>query len=314
MTINNGGGLDLPCEGGCGRLGHIHEKPNRQRISAMKKSFSSLQANPMPNGSPKATRTAYAEAFPPCLAILAEEMISSVGVFRSLAGIGGRKGIRLDVGAWDTGLFDWVWLRVVGVVFLLVRVSRGEMSLDVRIRERADVWWSSLLRTRFEDGAMGIGTQCGVSTGGRDGVVFGGEEGFSKEACSSFPEAGEEEGGFSVTAASRGIGKQSVGRSAWIGTSPSSSSSSTSDRTTKETSSPNSSVCASSSILQRLEKSLNIGEDFYDTYLPSASTQNSDRGSFEDSLALVEEGFSGLNRAEIYTSSEEIVRSDSERE
>ncbi|MQM14969.1 hypothetical protein Taro_047905 [Colocasia esculenta] len=103
----------------------------------------------------------------------------------------------------------------VGVVFLLVRVSRGEMSLGVRIRaqapvpqaqdhggpsimerfkrmsppsfkgesdpllaeswmreiknifwaircaeddkERADVWWSSLLRTQFEDGAVEVG-------------------------------------------------------------------------------------------------------------------------------------------------------------
>ncbi|MQL68198.1 hypothetical protein Taro_000450 [Colocasia esculenta] len=73
-----------------------------------------------------------------------------------------------------------LWLRVVGVVFLLVMASRGEMSLGVRIRglvqamqtqahtqaalqaqleaqERADVWWSSLLRMRFEDGAMEVG-------------------------------------------------------------------------------------------------------------------------------------------------------------
>ncbi|MQM18698.1 hypothetical protein Taro_051693 [Colocasia esculenta] len=139
------------------------------------------------------------------------------------------------------GEIERVWLRVVGVVSLLVRVSRGEMSLGVRIRahtqaalqaqleaqqakaqvpvpqaqdhggpsimewfkrmlppsfkeesdpllaeswmreiekiflaircteddkvtlatymlqERADVWWSSLLRTRFEDGAVEIG-------------------------------------------------------------------------------------------------------------------------------------------------------------
>ncbi|MQL95250.1 hypothetical protein Taro_027913 [Colocasia esculenta] len=54
------------------------------------------------------------------------------------------------------------------------------------------------------------GTQRGVSSGRRDGVVLGGEEGFSEEACSSFPEAEEEEGGFSVTAAFRGIGKQSA--------------------------------------------------------------------------------------------------------
>ncbi|MQM15310.1 hypothetical protein Taro_048252, partial [Colocasia esculenta] len=59
-----------------------------------------------------------------------------------------------------------LWLREVGMVFLLVRVSRGEkreLSLGMRIRvnsrpqhprERADVWWSSMLCTRFEDGAM----------------------------------------------------------------------------------------------------------------------------------------------------------------
>ncbi|MQL74062.1 hypothetical protein Taro_006410 [Colocasia esculenta] len=60
---------------------------------------------------------------------------------------------------------------MVGVVFLLVMASRGEMSLGVRIRahtqaalqaqleaqERADVWWSSLLRTQFEDGAVEVG-------------------------------------------------------------------------------------------------------------------------------------------------------------
>ncbi|MQL82507.1 hypothetical protein Taro_014982 [Colocasia esculenta] len=59
-----------------------------------------------------------------------------------------------------------IWLHVVDVVVsLLVTVSRGEMSLDVRsrlssrpqhLRERADVWWSSLLRTRFEDGAVEV--------------------------------------------------------------------------------------------------------------------------------------------------------------
>ncbi|MQM16661.1 hypothetical protein Taro_049619 [Colocasia esculenta] len=79
------------------------------------------------------------------------------------------------------------------------------------LQEQADMWWSSLLHTRFEDGAMEIGWDefRSVSSGGRDGVVLGGEEGFSEEACSSFPEAGEKEGGFSVTAASRAIGKQS---------------------------------------------------------------------------------------------------------
>ncbi|MQM00534.1 hypothetical protein Taro_033275 [Colocasia esculenta] len=61
------------------------------------------------------------------------------------------------------------------MVSLLMRVSRGETSLGVRIRahtqaalqaqleaqqaqaqERADMWWSSILRTRFEDGAVEI--------------------------------------------------------------------------------------------------------------------------------------------------------------
>ncbi|MQM11073.1 hypothetical protein Taro_043975 [Colocasia esculenta] len=40
---------------------------------------------------------------------------------------------------------------MVGMVFLLVRRSKGEW-----IGERADVWWSSLLRTRFEDGAVEV--------------------------------------------------------------------------------------------------------------------------------------------------------------
>ncbi|MQL87187.1 hypothetical protein Taro_019730 [Colocasia esculenta] len=30
------------------------------------------------------------------------------------------------------------------------------MSLGVRIRERADLWWSSILRTQFKDGAVEI--------------------------------------------------------------------------------------------------------------------------------------------------------------
>ncbi|MQM18814.1 hypothetical protein Taro_051811 [Colocasia esculenta] len=51
--------------------------------------------------------------------------------------------------------------------------------------------------------------QRSVSSGGRDGAVLGGEEGFVEEASSSVPEAGEKEGGTSVTAVSRGIGKSS---------------------------------------------------------------------------------------------------------
>ncbi|MQL73421.1 hypothetical protein Taro_005769 [Colocasia esculenta] len=109
------------------------------------------------------------------------------------------------------------------------------MSFGVRIRvssrpqhpkERADVWWSSLLRTRFEDGAVEVGwdefvggfrplypqasAQRSMSTRGRDGAVPGGEEGFLKDSSSSISEAREKEGDFSVTAASRGIGKQSA--------------------------------------------------------------------------------------------------------
>ncbi|MQL86440.1 hypothetical protein Taro_018978 [Colocasia esculenta] len=52
-----------------------------------------------------------------------------------------------------------LWLLEVGVVFLLMGMRRGErreLSPGVEIRERADVWWSSLLRTRFEDGAVEV--------------------------------------------------------------------------------------------------------------------------------------------------------------
>ncbi|MQL87668.1 hypothetical protein Taro_020215 [Colocasia esculenta] len=104
--------------------------------------------------------------------------------------------------------------------------TQAALQAQLEAQERADIWWSSLLRTQFEDGAVEVGwdefvggfrpsypragTQRDVSSGRRDGAVLGGEEGFSEEACSSFPEAGEEEGGFSVTAAFRGIGKQSA--------------------------------------------------------------------------------------------------------
>ncbi|MQL93744.1 hypothetical protein Taro_026399 [Colocasia esculenta] len=83
--------------------------------------------------------------------------------------------------------------------------TQATLQAQLEAQERADVWWSSLLRTQFEDGAV----ERGMSAGGRDGAVLGGEEGFSEEACNSFLEAGEEEGSFLVTATSRGIGKQS---------------------------------------------------------------------------------------------------------
>ncbi|MQL69961.1 hypothetical protein Taro_002266 [Colocasia esculenta] len=71
---------------------------------------------------------------------------------------------------------------------------------------------------------------------------------------------------------------------------------------------------ASSGVLQRLERALNIRERLPHTGVQGRSTQNPDRESFEDSLAQAEEGFSDLNRADISTSSEEIVRDDSVRE
>ncbi|MQM23517.1 hypothetical protein Taro_056582 [Colocasia esculenta] len=34
---------------------------------------------------------------------------------------------------------------------------RHQYTMECSCRERADVWWSSLLRTRFEDGVVEIG-------------------------------------------------------------------------------------------------------------------------------------------------------------
>ncbi|MQL68230.1 hypothetical protein Taro_000519 [Colocasia esculenta] len=84
--------------------------------------------------------------------------------------------------------------------------TQAALHAQLEAQERADVWWSSLLRTWFEDGAV----ERGVLAGGRDGAVPGGEEGFSEEARCSFSNAGEEEGDFSVTVASCGIGQWSV--------------------------------------------------------------------------------------------------------
>ncbi|MQL96121.1 hypothetical protein Taro_028795 [Colocasia esculenta] len=72
---------------------------------------------------------------------------------------------------------------------------------------------------------------------------------------------------------------------------------------------------ASSDVLQQLERAPNMRERHPHTGVQRRSTQNSDRGSFEDSLAQAEEGFSSLNcclwifqeaSAEISTFSEEI--------
>ncbi|MQM12434.1 hypothetical protein Taro_045353 [Colocasia esculenta] len=104
---------------------------------------------------------------------------------------------------------SWMW--EIEKIFRAIRCTEDDKVTlaTYMLQERADVWWSSLLRTRFEDGSVEVGAQRSVSTGGRDGAVPGGEEGFSKEADSSISEAREKEGDFLATAASRGIGKQS---------------------------------------------------------------------------------------------------------
>ncbi|MQL70473.1 hypothetical protein Taro_002784 [Colocasia esculenta] len=42
------------------------------------------------------------------------------------------------------------WMREIEKIFQAIRCSEDD-------KERADVWWSSLLRTRFEDGVVEIG-------------------------------------------------------------------------------------------------------------------------------------------------------------
>ncbi|MQM18193.1 hypothetical protein Taro_051180 [Colocasia esculenta] len=82
-------------------------------------------------------------------------------------------------------------------------------------------------------------------------------------------------------------------------------------------------LATSSGILQRLERSQYIQERLPHTGVLRRSTQKPGEGGFEDSLVQAKEGFFDSNHrlrnflqasAEITTSSEEIVRSDSERE
>ncbi|MQL94887.1 hypothetical protein Taro_027551, partial [Colocasia esculenta] len=157
------------------------------------------------------------------------------------------------------------WMREIEKIFRAIRSETTYGGPRCYVLRSRMVLWRLVGMSSFRPSYPRRGAQRSVSAEGRDGAVFGGEEGFSEEACSSFPEVGEEEGGFSVTAASRGIGKQSdgkevpevqkqraqdqglsetsVGSPAW--TSHNSSSSSASDRTTRETLSPSSSASTS---------------------------------------------------------------------
>ncbi|MQL97606.1 hypothetical protein Taro_030295 [Colocasia esculenta] len=51
------------------------------------------------------------------------------------------------------------WMREIEKIFRAIRcVEDDKVTLDTyMLQERADVWWSSLLRTRFEDGAVEVG-------------------------------------------------------------------------------------------------------------------------------------------------------------
>ncbi|MQM17824.1 hypothetical protein Taro_050803 [Colocasia esculenta] len=96
------------------------------------------------------------------------------------------------------------WMREIEKIFRAIRCAEDDKVTlaTYMLQERADVGG-------FRPSYPRAGAQRVMSAGRRDGAVLGGEEDFSEEACSSFPEAGQEEGGFSVTVASCGIGKQS---------------------------------------------------------------------------------------------------------
>ncbi|MQL91575.1 hypothetical protein Taro_024190 [Colocasia esculenta] len=80
------------------------------------------------------------------------------------------------------------WMREVENIFRAIRCAEEDkVSLATyMLQERADVWWASVLRTRYEDGA--------IEAGELDGSVLGGEEGSSEEVSATFPEAGQKEG------------------------------------------------------------------------------------------------------------------------
>ncbi|MQL73392.1 hypothetical protein Taro_005739 [Colocasia esculenta] len=66
--------------------------------------------------------------------------------------------------------------------------TKAALQAQLEAEERADVWWSSLLRTRFEDGAVDVAWD--AFAGGRNGAISGGKEGFAEEAGSDIPVAG----------------------------------------------------------------------------------------------------------------------------
>ncbi|MQM17169.1 hypothetical protein Taro_050135 [Colocasia esculenta] len=111
---------------------------------------------------------------------------------------------------------------------------------------RADVWWSSLLRTKFEDGAVEIGwdefgemEQCleeKMVSQKRPAAPSQRQE--RKKAVFQSPQRPVASG----SSQDQGLPQTVAGRSACSGTSPSSSSSSASDRMTRKTSSPSSSI------------------------------------------------------------------------
>ncbi|MQL69596.1 hypothetical protein Taro_001903 [Colocasia esculenta] len=113
-----------------------------------------------------------------------------------------------------------IWLHVVGVVFLLVMASRGEMSLSERIR--------ALSAACRQEGEMEQYLEEKKASQKRPAASLQRQE--RKKATFQSPQR----------PVASGSGQASVGSPAW--TSPSSSSSSASDRTTTETSSPSSSV------------------------------------------------------------------------
>ncbi|MQL75659.1 hypothetical protein Taro_008035 [Colocasia esculenta] len=51
------------------------------------------------------------------------------------------------------------WMREIEKIFRAIRCAEGDKVTlaTYMLHERADVWWSSLLRTRFEDGAVEVG-------------------------------------------------------------------------------------------------------------------------------------------------------------
>ncbi|MQM11784.1 hypothetical protein Taro_044695 [Colocasia esculenta] len=50
-------------------------------------------------------------------------------------------------------------MREIEMIFRAIRCTEGDKVTlaTYMLQERADVWWSSLLRTRYEDGAVDVG-------------------------------------------------------------------------------------------------------------------------------------------------------------